>query len=87
MPKEIKDGDMKTFLLYLRGDEKNKVNRIGKSITIKTKNRYQKLVTQSNLINTRENLYLTNQLKGQISKAQKVNNENIKKIYYLKKNN
>ena len=24
MPKEIKDGDMKTFLLYLRGDEKNK---------------------------------------------------------------
>ena len=31
MPKEIKDIDMKTFLLYLRGDEKNKVNRIGKS--------------------------------------------------------
>ena len=42
MPKEIKDGDMKTFLLYLRGDEKNKVNRIGKSITIKTKNRKTK---------------------------------------------
>lgn len=46
---------------------------------LKEKNRYQKLVTQSNLINTRENLYLKNQLKGQISKAQKVNNENIKK--------
>ena len=42
MPKEIKDGDMKTFLLYLRGDEKNKVNKIGKSITIKTKNRKTK---------------------------------------------
>ena len=38
MPKEIKDGDMKTFLLYLRGDEKNKVKKIAKSITIKTKN-------------------------------------------------
>ena len=25
MPKEIKDIDMKTFLLYLRGDEKNNV--------------------------------------------------------------
>ena len=42
MPKEIKDGDMKTFLLYLRGDEKNKAKRIGKSITIKTKNRKTK---------------------------------------------
>ena len=42
MPKEIKDGDMKTFLLYLRGDDKTKVNRIGKSITIKTKNRKTK---------------------------------------------
>ena len=42
MPKEIKDGDMKTFLLYLRGDEKNKVKKIAKSITIKTKNRKTK---------------------------------------------
>ena len=25
MPKEIKDGDMKTFLLFLRGDDKLKV--------------------------------------------------------------
>ena len=42
MPKEIKDGDMKTFLLYLRGDEKNKIKKMGKSITIKTKNRKTK---------------------------------------------
>ena len=42
MPKEIKDGDMKTFLLYLRGDDKNKISKIGKSITIKTKNRKTK---------------------------------------------
>ena len=42
MPKEIKDVDMKTFLLYLRGDEKNKINKIGKSITIKIKNRKTK---------------------------------------------
>ena len=27
MPKEIKDGDMKTFLLYLRGDEKKKIKQ------------------------------------------------------------
>ena len=25
MPKEIKDGDMKTFLLYLRGDDKIRI--------------------------------------------------------------
>ena len=42
MPKEIKDGDMKTFLLYLLGDEKNDIKKIGKSITIKTKNRKTK---------------------------------------------
>ena len=40
MPKEIKDGDMKTFLLYLRGDDK--VKSIAKSITIKTKKRKTK---------------------------------------------
>ena len=42
MPKEIKDGDMKTFLLYLRGDDKTKKKKIAKSITIKTKNRKTK---------------------------------------------
>ena len=42
MPKEVKDIDMKTFLLYLRGDEKNKIKRIATSITIKTKNRKTK---------------------------------------------
>ena len=42
MPKEIKDIDMKTFLLYLRGDEKNKIKKIAISITIKTKNRKTK---------------------------------------------
>ena len=40
MPKEIKDGDMKTFLLYLRGDDK--IKSIAKSITIKTKKRKTK---------------------------------------------
>ena len=43
------------------------------------KNRQQKLVTQANLINTKENLFLKNKIKGQISKAQKLDNENIKK--------
>ena len=43
------------------------------------KNRYQKLITQTNLINTKENLFLKNKLNGQISKAQKIDNENIKK--------
>ena len=43
------------------------------------KNRHQKLVTQTNLINTRENMYLKNKIKGQISKAQKVDYENVKK--------
>ena len=42
MPKEIKDGDMKTFLLYLRGDDKSGKKKIAKSITIKTKNRKTK---------------------------------------------
>ena len=42
MPKEIKDGDMKTFLLYLRGDDKSNKKKIAKSITIKTKNRKTK---------------------------------------------
>ena len=45
----------------------------------KQKNRYQKLVTQTNLLNNRENLILQNQKKGQQSKAQKIDNENIKK--------
>ena len=40
MPKEIKDGDMKTFLLFLRGDDK--IKPIAKSITIKTKKRKTK---------------------------------------------
>ena len=40
MPKEIKDGDMKTFLLYLRGDDH--IKSIAKSITIKTKKRKTK---------------------------------------------
>ena len=40
MPKEIKEGDMKTFLLYLRGD--GKIKGIAKSITIKTKKRKTK---------------------------------------------
>ena len=40
MPKEIKKGDMKTFLLYLRGDDK--IKSIAKSITIKTKKRKTK---------------------------------------------
>ena len=40
MPKEIKDGDMKTFLLYLRGDDK--IKPIAKSITIKTEKRKTK---------------------------------------------
>ena len=42
MPKEIKDSDMKTFLLYLRGDEKDKIKSSAKSITIKTKKRKTK---------------------------------------------
>ena len=46
---------------------------------LKLKNKHQKLITQTNLINTRENLFLRNQLKGKISKAQKVDNENLKK--------
>ena len=42
MPKEIKDGDMKTFLLYLRGGGDDKIKSIAKSITIKTKKRKTK---------------------------------------------
>ena len=34
--------DIKTFLLYLRGDEKTKIKPIAKSVTIKTKNRRTK---------------------------------------------
>ena len=45
----------------------------------KEKNKPQKLVTQTNILNNRENLILQNQLKGQISKAEKVDNENIKR--------
>ena len=46
---------------------------------LKLKNQYQKLVNQTNLINTRENMFIKNKIKGQISKAQKVDNENLKK--------
>ena len=49
----------------------------------KQKNKHQKLITQTNLLNNRENLILQNQIKGQISKAEKVDNENIKKINEL----
>lgn len=45
----------------------------------KQKNKHQKLITQTNLLNNRENLILQNQIKGQISKAEKVDNENIRK--------
>ena len=44
----------------------------------KQKNRHQKLMTQANILNNRENLVFQNQLKGQQSKAQKLDN-------YLKK--
>ena len=50
---------------------------------LKQKNKHQKLVTQTNLLNTKENLILQNQIKGQISKAQKADNENIKKTNEL----
>ena len=58
----------------------------------KQKNKHQKLATQINLLNNRENLILQNQIKGQISKAEKVDNENIKKenelnAKIIKKNN
>ena len=46
---------------------------------LKQKNKHQKLVTKTNLINNRENLILQNQIKGQLSKAEKIDNENIKK--------
>ena len=42
MPKEIKSDDMKTFLLYLRGNEKEGIKKLGKSLIIKTKNRKTK---------------------------------------------
>ena len=45
----------------------------------KQKNKHQKLITQKNLLNIKENLILQNQIKGQISKAEKADNENIKK--------
>ena len=41
MPKNLND-DIKTFLLYLRGDEKSKTKSIAKQVTIKTKNRKTK---------------------------------------------
>ena len=40
MPKEIKDGDMKTFLLFLRGDDK--IKPIAKSIDLYKKAKYWK---------------------------------------------
>ena len=46
---------------------------------LKQKNRHQKLLTQTNILNNRENLILQNQIKGQQSKAQKIDNENIKR--------
>ena len=46
---------------------------------LKQKNRHQKLLTQSNILNNKENLILQNQLKGQQSKAQKIDNENAKR--------
>jgi hypothetical protein len=46
---------------------------------LKQKNRHQKLLTQSNILNNKENLILQNQLKGQQSKAQKIYNENAKR--------
>ena len=46
---------------------------------LQQKNKHQKLLTQTNLLNTRENLIFQNQIKGQISKAEKADNENIKK--------
>ena len=58
-------------------EQKEKKKKDLKILTLK--NRHQKLITQTNLINNRENMYLKNKLKGQISKAQKVDNENIKK--------
>ena len=64
-----------------RSKEKQELNeKKKKDLKILTlKNRHQKFVTQTNLINTRENMYLKNKIKGQISKAQKLDNENIKK--------
>ena len=50
---------------------------------LQQKNKHQKLLTQTNLLNTRENLILQNQIKGQISKAEKADNENIKKANEL----
>ena len=50
---------------------------------LQQKNKHQKLLTQTNLLNTRENLILQNQIKGQISKAEKADNENIKKTNEL----
>ena len=40
-PKNL-GSDIKTFLLYLRGDDKTKTKSIAKSIKIKTKNRRTK---------------------------------------------
>jgi hypothetical protein len=46
---------------------------------LKQKNRHQKLLTQSNILNNKENLILQNQIKGKQSKAQKIDNENAKR--------
>ena len=45
----------------------------------KQKNRLQKFITQTNIINNRENLILKNQYKVQMSKAQKIDNEKKKR--------
>ena len=64
-----------------RSKEKQELNeKRKKDLKLLTlKNRHQKIITQTNIINTRENMYLKNKMKGQISKAQKLDNENIKK--------
>ena len=50
---------------------------------LKQKNQYQKLVTQKNILNSRENLILQNQIKGQQLKAEKIDNENKRKVNEL----
>ena len=69
MKKTIKEKD--TVISNLDKTVKDLNDKLNKTVA-----QYEKA---KNLINTRENLYLKNQLKGQLSKAQKVNNENIKK--------
>ena len=50
-PKNL-GNDIKTFLLYLRGDEKSKIKPIAKSVTIKTKNRRTKFKLRSKYLYT-----------------------------------